>query len=280
MAQDALFPEGPVVERGKSAPLQEAPDHRSRVLGQQIGFDTVANILADHRMPDTARPLVHSEGSHLPLRLANDSETIADIDNEHYLEHDPDRPVSDLRWQMPTIHVRTADGGYRSQRREESERGMPGDARPEITEHDQSHVKIAQLATRAPDATVLLESHAEDPEPTPLRHSADPVLVVANDRRAVTHRQKDAHRRAGDLRQRQGEVPGPWEEGEVAPLQVSVNGVAQAAYHSSSQPSLHLTRQLESPNPAQQQGMSDVVDAMNTRERLRHFSNELRATRR
>lgn len=263
-----------------SPPLTEAPDHRSRPNGVQLKrFDTVGGVLADHRMPDTARPVVRDEGSPFPVRLGNDAETVQSVDAEHFLEHDPDRPVRQYAvWGPSTVHVRLPSGDYRSGDVPESLRGMPGDARPEITEHASSHVSVAQLAARGlHDLTVPLEYHDHDPAPEPRPQETDPSALVAQDRRMSVHRQKDAHRRAGDLRQREGAVPGPWTEGETTglPMQTSYGDRTMDVKHSSQFPSLHLQSQVDNPNPAQEQAMKDIQSEVETQDRLRHFKNEL-----
>lgn len=281
MKQPELFPESPVVVRGShsSLPLTEAPDQRSRVPGVQLKrFDTIGGVLADHRMPDTARPVVRDEGSPFPVRLGNDAETIASVDATHFLEHDPDRPVRSYAvWGPSPVHVRAPSGGYRAESVPESLRGMPGDARPEITEHESSHVTMAQLASRGlHDLTVPLEYHDTDPAPAS-PSDLSPSALVSHDRKMSLHRQKDAHRRAGDLRQREGAIPGPWTEGETSGLPVTMRygDKEMDVTHSSQFPSLHLKDQADNPNPAQSQAVQDIQGEVDTRDRLRHFKNEL-----
>lgn len=239
--------------------------------------------MADHRMPDTARPVVRDEGSPFPVRLGNDAETVQSVDAEHFLEHDPDRPVRDYARGPRPVHVRLPGGGYKVGEVPEPLRGMPGDSRPEITEHADSHVSLAQLAARGlHDLPVPIEYHDHDPAPSEGSSILEPGWLIANDRRQSAHRQKDAHRRAGDLRQREGAIPGPWTDGETTglPMQKVYGEKAVEVRHSSQFPSLHLTSQAENPNPAQEQAMKDIQTEVETQDRLRHFKNELDTPRR
>jgi hypothetical protein len=104
-----------------------------------------------------------------------------------------------------------------------------------------------------------------------------PSALVAHDRKMSLHRQKDAHRRAGDLRQREGAIPGPWTDGETSglPIKTEYGEKTMDVTHSSQFPSLHLKDQADNPNPAQAQAVEDIQGEVATRERLRHFKNEL-----
>lgn len=260
-------------EPARAEHLPSAPDPRTTVPGQQLkSFDTAANILAEHRMPDTSRPLVEHPDF---TRLANDTETVNHLFTSNFLEHDPDRAVRTAERFFPAVHVRTADGGYQAGEKEIPFRGMPGDARPEVTEKNDSHVLLAQLARTAPDTPLRMEYHSSDPAPDRWEGSLDPGSIVAADRRQAAHDQKDAARRAGDLRQRQGAVPGPWEAGEVEHLMGETDsGEQRPVTHSSEFPSLHLRGQQF--NPAQEQALGDIDTAIGRRETLRQFGNELR----
>lgn len=265
---------------GRADDYPAAPDHRSTVPGQQLkAFDTLDNVLREHRMPDTQRPVVHDNiGGEDVTRLGSDHETVQALANEFYNPDRGDEGPSVARW-FPTVHVRTADGGYRAGSSDQpmEMRGLPGDARPEIMEQEQSARRVAQmafsptLASQRNPVYVKLAYHTQDDPPESFG-GLNPASLAMDDRVRNEHDIKDALRRMGDQRQRQAAVPGPWLNGEAEEFYATDESGATRAVRPG-EPAPIVTS--DPPNAAQTQGVMDLSRGLERRETLRRFYRDL-----